>query len=39
MFRKAFKMKIHSEKKEAYTKRHNPIWPKLEKVLKDYGES
>lgn len=22
---------------EEYRKRHNPIWPKLEKVLKDHG--
>lgn len=37
MIRKAFKMKVYPDKIEEYTKRHNPIWSELEKVLKDYG--
>lgn len=37
MIRKAFKMKVYSEKIEEYTNRHNPIWPELQKVLKGHG--
>ncbi len=37
MIRKAFKMKVYPDKIEEYAKRHNPIWPQLQKVLKDYG--
>lgn len=35
--RVAFKLKIKPEHKEEYTKRHNPIWPDLEKLLFDHG--
>jgi len=37
MIRKAFKMKVHQDKIEEYTQKHNPIWPELKKVLKDHG--
>ena len=37
MIRKAFKMKVYPDNIEEYTKRHNPIWPELQKVLKDHG--
>jgi L-rhamnose mutarotase len=37
MIRKAFKMKVYSDKVEEYTKRHNPVWPELQEVLKDHG--
>ena len=33
----AFKMNLFEGNLEEYTKRHNPIWPELEKVLKDHG--
>ena len=35
--RTAFKMKLFEGNEEEYKKRHNPIWPELEKVLKDHG--
>ena len=35
--RLAFKMKLFEGNLEEYKKRHNPIWPELEKVLKDHG--
>jgi L-rhamnose mutarotase len=35
--RQAFVMSVHAGAEEEYEKRHNPIWPELEKVLKDYG--
>ena len=37
MKRKAFRMKVYSDKIQEYTKRHNPIWPELQKVLKEHG--
>tara|TARA_R110001606_G_scaffold114241_2_gene241661 strand:+ start:505 stop:819 length:315 start_codon:yes stop_codon:yes gene_type:complete len=37
MIRKAFKMKLYSDKKKEYIKRHNPIWPELEIILKQQG--
>lgn len=30
-------MKVYSDKIEEYKKRHNPIWPELEEVLKIHG--
>jgi L-rhamnose mutarotase len=33
----AFKMKLFEGNVEEYTKRHNPIWPELEAVLKEHG--
>ena len=35
--RLAFKMKLFEGNLDEYKKRHNPIWPELEKVLKDHG--
>ncbi|WP_066220341.1 L-rhamnose mutarotase [Formosa haliotis] len=37
MIRKAFKMKLYSEKIEEYKQRHNPIWGELKHVLKAHG--
>lgn len=37
VIRKAFKMKVYPDKIEEYAKRHNPIWPELEKKLKEHG--
>lgn len=39
MKRLAFKMHLNPEQKEAYVKRHNEIWPELNKLLKDAGVS
>jgi len=39
MIRKAFVMQLHRGKKEEYIKRHSPIWPELESVLKSHGVS
>ncbi|MCL4116513.1 UNVERIFIED_CONTAM: hypothetical protein GTU68_031707 [Idotea baltica] len=39
MQRLAFKMKLNAGQKEAYTKRHNELWPELKKLLKDNGVS
>ncbi|HHE73229.1 MAG TPA: L-rhamnose mutarotase [Chloroflexi bacterium] len=37
MIRKAFVMYVNPDKHEEYQKRHNPIWPELEAVLKSHG--
>lgn len=37
--RKAFVMSVNVGAREEYEKRHNPIWPELEKVLEDHGVS
>ena len=37
--RKAFIMSVNAGAEEEYEERHNPIWPELEKVLKDHGVS
>jgi L-rhamnose mutarotase len=37
--RQAFVMSVNPGAKEEYEKRHNPIWPELEKVLKDHAVS
>lgn len=39
MARIAFKMKLNPGQKEEYIKRHNEIWPELEKLLRDNGIS
>ncbi|WP_299430143.1 L-rhamnose mutarotase [uncultured Maribacter sp.] len=39
MQRLAFKMKLNEGQKDAYTKRHNELWPELRKLLKDNGIS
>lgn len=37
MIRKAFMMSVNPGQREEYEQRHNPIWPELEQILKDYG--
>jgi len=37
MLRKAFVMSVHAGKEPEYERRHNPIWPELQQVLKDHG--
>lgn len=37
MIRKAFVMSVHPGKEEEYERRHRPIWPELEQVLKENG--
>ena len=37
MIRKAFVMQVNPDAHEEYERRHNPIWPELEAVLKAHG--
>jgi L-rhamnose mutarotase len=37
MIRKAFLMQVYPDQHDEYIKRHNPIWPELEAVLKLHG--
>ena len=37
MIRKAFLMWVDPDRHAEYEKRHRPIWPELQKVLKDHG--
>jgi L-rhamnose mutarotase len=37
MLRKAFVMTLKPGCEAEYEKRHNPIWPELEEVLKEHG--
>ncbi len=37
MQRVAFKMQLHKGFEEEYRKRHDALWPELEKLLKDSG--
>jgi len=37
MIRKAFVMSVDEGCEEEYERRHRPIWPELEAVLKDHG--
>ncbi len=39
MIRKAFVMQLQPGQTEEYVKRHSPIWPELETVLKSHGVS
>lgn len=39
MQRVAFKMKLNKGSEEEYKKRHDQLWPDLEKLLKDTGIS
>lgn len=39
MIRKAVLFQAKPGKAAEYERRHNPIWPELEKALKDYGAS
>jgi len=37
MIRKAFLMKLRPGCREEYERRHNPVWPELEEVLRSHG--
>jgi len=37
MIRKAFVMSVHPGNEVEYERRHRPIWPELEAVLKSHG--
>lgn len=37
MVRKAFRMSVHAGLEGEYERRHNPIWPELEAVLRAHG--
>jgi L-rhamnose mutarotase len=37
MIRKAFLMTLKEGGQQEYERRHNPIWPELEAVLKEHG--
>ena len=37
MIRKAFRMSVDAGQEEEYQRRHTPIWPELEGVLKSHG--
>jgi len=37
MIRKAFVMSVHAGNEQEYERRHRPIWPELEQVLKSHG--
>jgi len=39
MIRKAFVMKLRPGNQAEYARRHNPIWPELQGVLKEHGVS
>src|SRR2546430_16518509 len=39
MVRKAFVMMLKPGSRVEYERRHNPIWPELEKALKEHGVS
>jgi L-rhamnose mutarotase len=39
MIRKAFSMALKPGNQDEYERRHQPIWPELEKVLKEHGVS
>jgi len=37
LIRKAFMMSVHPGREAEYEARHSPIWPELEKTLKEHG--
>lgn len=37
MLRKAFVMSVNEGQVDEYERRHSPIWPELEAVLKEHG--
>jgi L-rhamnose mutarotase len=37
MIRKAFVMSVHAGHEQEYERRHRPIWPELEQVLREHG--
>jgi L-rhamnose mutarotase len=39
MIRKAFVMSVNPGCEEEYEKRHNPVWPEMERMLREHGVS
>ena len=39
MIRKAFRMSVDPGQHDEYIRRHSPIWPELEAVLREHGVS
>ena len=37
MIRKSFRMSVHPDRHAEYARRHAPIWPELEAVLREHG--
>lgn len=37
MIRKAFRMSVNPDQQAEYARRHSPIWPELEAVLRSHG--
>lgn len=37
MIRKAFRMSVHPGQETEYERRHSPVWPELEAVLRSHG--
>jgi L-rhamnose mutarotase len=37
MIRKAFVMSVNAGQEKEYEKRHNPVWPEMQKLLKEHG--
>ncbi|MET0649484.1 MAG: L-rhamnose mutarotase [Pyrinomonadaceae bacterium] len=37
MLRKAFLMKLKPGRRVEYERRHNPVWPEMEEVLRSHG--
>jgi L-rhamnose mutarotase len=37
MIRKAFLMTLNAGQQQEYERRHNPIWPELQEILKEHG--
>ncbi len=37
MLRKAFVMGVLPDQHQEYEKRHNPVWPEMEEILKSHG--
>jgi L-rhamnose mutarotase len=37
VIRKAFRMSVNRGREDDYTRRHNPIWPELERTLIEHG--
>ncbi|MEZ0298258.1 MAG: L-rhamnose mutarotase [Candidatus Methylacidiphilales bacterium] len=37
MIRKSFLMRVNPDQHAEYERRHRPIWPELEQVLRDHG--
>lgn len=37
MLRKAFLMKLKPSSRDEYERRHNPVWPEMEEILRSHG--